>query len=453
MERQGTELANKHSDELAHWRSSWSSVVMLAQEIYALKTEARHGSLIDLKSEKAREEKIRKIWDEIADALKNYGEFQRESALIKLRVIQSQALSGNFHQHEVDSIDWKTAGMEQSQPMLLIQIYYKEAKNLLSKGREVEAVALLQTCRSLLTHIDPAAREQRYIHAMLTELSGDLHLRAQPKDAVKSYLMAIDKLRAEVNDMPASARLRNKLAQLCQNVSVLPSVDGDDDWLANLKQEAFKQASWLVKQDPQSKSAHLILAQLDIRTAEESLRHGELAKVDVLLKRSSQSLKLGGGDPVMQSWIEGMHAFMAWDKGYETAAMKLMDGQISTLASLVESDPSNAAACTRCAALLWVRSMMHPSVDNARSDELKALECLSSVLTGPASLQEISARRMSAMILCDLAEIEMDSGSKTKARDYLIRSEKLWGEMRLKWGVPDEDRVLVDWCSHQLKLL
>ena len=75
------------------------------------------------------------------------------------------------------------------------------------------------------------------------------------------------------------------------------------------------------------------------------------------------------------------------------------------------------------------------------------------MLTGPASLQEISARRMSAMILCDLAEIELDAGSKTKARDYLLRSKKLWGEQRLKWGVAAEDLVLVDWCARQLRLL
>ena len=449
MEKQNKELAV----ELDRWRASLGKVVMLAQEVYALKIEARHGSLMDLESEKTREDKIRNLWTEIAEGLKNYDEFQRERALIQLRVIQSQALSGKFHQLELDSIDWKTADMEQERPMLLTRIYYKQAKNLLSTGRNVEAVALVQSCMKLVKEIDQGRGEQSYTLAMLSELSGDLSLKEQPKDAVKSYLSAIEALREVISEVPTNAELRNKLAQLCQDLSVVPPVEGNSDWGDKLKREAHKQATWLVKRYPERKSAHLILAKLDINAAEESLRDGELAKVDDLLERSHQSLKRGGDDVVMQSWIEGMRAFMAWDKGYRTSAMKLMNSQISKLVKFVESDPKNTAARSRCAALLWVRSMMQLSVDKARPDGLEALEYLSTVFSGPGSLHEMSARRMSAIILCDLAEIEIESGSKNKARDYLIRAQRLWGEMRRKWGVPDEDRELQHWCTHQLTLL
>ena len=441
------------TDELDRWKTSLHKVVMLSQDIYALKTEARHGSLMDLENEKERENQIRKLWTEIGESLKNYDEFESERALIKLRVIQSQALSGEFSQQELDSIDWKTADMEREQATLLIRIYYKQARNLLSKDEKVEAEALVESCMKLAKLTDQRGSEESYILAMLSKMNGDLSLKEQPKEALKSYLIAVESLKEVIEEEPASAALRNQLAQLCQDLSVVPSIEGNRDCGDKLKQETLKQASWLVERYSEYKSAHLILAQLDISAAEECLRNGELAKVDDLLERSHQSLERGGGDVVMQSWIDGMHAFMAWNKGYRTSATKLMNTQVSKLLALVENEPVNAAARSRCAALLWVRSMMQLSEDNARSDGLKALECLSSVITGPGSLHEMSARRMSAIILCDLAEMEMESGSETKARDYLIRSGKLWAEMRLKWGLPDEDRELVNWCAHQLTLL
>ncbi|MGJ8673180.1 hypothetical protein [Rubritalea sp.] len=449
MEKQYVERGK----ELERLRQSMQKVVGLSQEIYALKTEARQSSLIDLESDEEREEAIRKSWGELSELLKGGDVFERERELIKLRVIESQALSGGFDQQELDSIDWSTAKLEQERSMILARIYYKQAKKLESAGKAAEAVVLVESCWSVLPEMDQDGVEYLYVSAMLSEIDGDLRLKEQPKLALKSYLTAVDSLSEMVAEVPSNNKVRFKLAQLSHDVSVMPSVDGSSDWSNSLKKLAGEQAAWLVKQNSEYSRAHLILAKLHVSEAEKCLRDRDLSKVKNLLDKASQSLKLGGGDVLVQASIEEVHAFMAWERGAQVSAVELMDRQVKELAALIASDPSNQAAYCRCATLLWVRSMMQTSSEKARGDGNKALELLSSVLSGPSFLSALSAERMSARILCDLAEIEISSGSKIKAKGYLVRSEKLWREMRHKWGLSDADIEMEHWCAHQLTLL
>lgn len=448
-EKESTELAS----ELVYLKSSLAKVVLLAQELYALKTEFRHDSLMELEDDKGREDKIREIWTELSDDLNDCGDFERESALIKLRVTQSRALSGEFDQQELDSIDWKTADMQQEQLMILARIYYKQAKNQLAVGRKADARLLLKSAEVLVQSMNRECTEYPYVVAMLSEINGDLNLKGQPKEALKSYLSAAHSLQEVIDEVPANAELRSKLAELCQNMSVMSPDGSSSDWGKRLEQKAHEQATWLVSRYPERKKAHLILAKLEINAAENCVRNGDFASADSLLVKAEQMLKRVDGDTLIQSSLDCVRSFMAWDRGYQTSAMKQMNSQISELMTMVESQPKDVAARCQCAALLRVRSMMQRNQEKANSDNLKALEYLSPVLNGTASIHDMSARRMSARILCDLAEGEMGSGSKTKARDYLIRSGKLWGEMRLKWGVSYEDRELEHWCSRQLTLL
>ncbi|MFC5051603.1 hypothetical protein ACFPK9_13440 [Rubritalea spongiae] len=445
--------AEEAGKELSGLRESIQKMVGLSQEIYALKTEARHGVLLDLEDEKAREQAIQKSWEELSKSLAEDAAFEGERALINLRVLQSQALAGEIELHDLGSIDWEAAGMEQERALILARIYYKHARNLASQGKQAEAEALVESCIELMQNMEQATEEHNYISGMFFEVKGDLKLKEEPRVALKHYLTAIKFLDAVVKDAPDSRKLRTKLAQLCQSVSVLPSIDGKSAWSEELKQQAREQASWLVAQDPQCRSAHLLLAKLDVVAAEDCLRERKLSKVDDLLGSAKRSLDLGGGDVLIQSSLDGVRAFLAWDKGNQRSAIELMDRQVDALNGLLVAEPDNVSAYCRCAALLWARSMMQTSTVKARSDGDRALDLLASVLSGPACLRSVSARRMSARILCDLAEIEMHAGSKRKAKDYLVRSEKLWAEIRSQWGLSAEDREMEHWCVYQLTLL
>ncbi|MFC4995581.1 hypothetical protein [Rubritalea tangerina] len=436
--------------EIEQWKETMRDMVSLVQEVYVLKTESRHAPLLDLENEKQRDEKLRTRWLEIQKKIEESEGLEEASAKIQLGVAYAAALAGAYDREALEQGDWELAGLEHERPMVLSRICYQQALAHQARQQKKEAAEWVRVGKEWAKALDAEGLERAYVLGMFAKLEGDIHLKEDARGALGHYLLAVDLLGRVVEVNPEAYSIRSLLLELGSGMSSWPS--SNKDWEEKVHAVVREQAEWILEHHPEKRKAHLALARLDIMMAERCLREREMKKVDTLLARAGKCLSEGGGDVLLQSSLEGMKAFIAWDKGYRSVAIQRMDKQVVLLEKLAQEDGGSAAAHYRRAAMLWERSMMQMQSAKAKADAEGAIGILSEVLVGAGCFEAMEARRLKAMILCDLAEMEMDRGQKSQARDYLRRSGKLWDELRAQWGESEEDRELARWCAHQLTL-
>jgi tetratricopeptide (TPR) repeat protein len=435
------------------WDASIGNVVDLTQEIYALKTEARYDVLQAMEGEMEREQKIHALWSELAELLKGFDEFESERATIEIRVAQAQVYSNLASLNALDKCDWRGAELEGDRAKSLSRIYYKKAQGLLAAGSRGVAASVLQRAEKVSSNLKIGSGEASYIQGKLVALSSELRLRDNPKDALEDLGAAIELLENAVEEEPKNCLLRKELMHLCQQVCATDMGDSHADLIEESRGKARAQAVWLIENSADSACAHLLIAQLDSARAERCLRNGDDEEAERLLKKAKVSLKVSGGDVVTEASLNGVRAFILWNKGYRTSAVRLLDSELQKLDTLIENGSSCDSSRYRSAALLWERGMMQLDQNKALTDGVRAVEQLSEVIGGAGSVYQMPASRMSALVLCDLAEIKLGMGDRSTAREFLIRSESLWEQIAQKYGVSEEDRGVAQWCKRQLAQL
>ncbi|SHK05421.1 hypothetical protein SAMN02745181_3139 [Rubritalea squalenifaciens DSM 18772] len=450
-------LFEKHKlaaeSEIDHWKRPMSKLLGTLTDVYSMKLASKDPIYGEFENKEEVSRRVQQSWEELAQDLSYYEEYRKEEALLRVRLLESYAAEKKWSQVKPEEIDWKSAGKEAEKPMILAKTYYSMAMHYLSTGNQADGQKSLDLCRKYAAEVKGDEVKLAYTRAMLDLLKGRQIVAEDPAGSLKYFKSAIAGLDKVVVKVPSSVMVRSEFAKACRD-GVMLSMEGNDAaWGEELQKQAKQNASWLVKHHPEVKLPHLMYAELDIAEAEECVRSGREDEVEPLLKRAEKSIKAAGGDVVLESSVEGVRAFIAWNKGYLTKAKQEMQSEINKVSKLVSREPANIEARYRLSALLWELSSMHTDREGALKDGHAAAEQLRILLKAGAGAREASVRRMAALVLSDLGHLSAEKGDKTIAKQCFGEAKQHWGYLRDKWGDCAEYREGEAWCSYKLRRL
>lgn len=431
-------LAEKARSEVEQWRAPMKETLDTVQDVYAMKVGANSQVLREMENHSARSVEILKKWEGLCELLSKRGGYAREVALLRVRMAEGYASAGILSKVDLVNIDWKAAGLEARAPDIATRVYFTATNGLLAAGKGDVALKYLDKCKVAAANIKSSEENKLYARAMISLLEGQLAVSKEPTVALKHYLSAIEDLRKVVVAMPKNVPMRMAFAQACMDGSMLTEVGENAGLGEKLRKEAHSHAYWLAKRNPEVKLPHILSAEIDIVLAEEQLRGGERGMVGPLLERAEASLKLAGGDVLLESAIKGVRAFIVWDLGKRKEAREMIDGAIERVERLTREEPANVDARYRLASLIWERSSMHVSPSDAIKDGRAAAVILIDLVRSGAGKREAGSRRMIAIIYGDIGHLAASVGENALAKQYFEQALGQWKYLMEKWGKSDE---------------
>lgn len=434
-------------------RQSVALIVESLQDVYAIKYESNNPVLQELENTSQRSAEVRKKWEEICTLLESEGGFEKEVALLRLRIAQSCMAAGQWQKADIAKINWEAAGLKERKADIMTRLYYGLAVAQMDAGKRKEAEESLQKCLNAASQIAEGSESMSYAQAMANMLQAKLQISDNPAVALKHYIAAIGHLRQVVVEVPNNVRLRCTFTQACMDGALMTAGGESAGWSEKLRNEAHGHAFWLVKNHPELELGHELCAENDIFMAEKKLRDGEIEAVEPYLQRAEKSLLEIGGNARLESSITGVRAFLQWDKGERETAAEMMARAISSMQEYSMRNPEDAEAKFRLASLLWERSAMRMSKSESIEDGRLAALKLADLVKQGAGRRESAARRMIAIIFGDIGHMAAESGQKEKAKQYFQSARDQWSYLSSKWGECDEYREGMRWCTSRLNSL
>ncbi len=438
------------------WRTPLKDALAISQDIYAMKWQSNSHVLNDMENHSARTVTICEKWEELCQKLAPYPEMAPEIAKLRIRLAQAYSGLGIIGRINFEKIDWKAAEMEAERPKIEAHVWFSVATQFAKAGKLEEAKKYLASARASTEKIaeDPKRPEQKeYYLAMMHLLEANIAASNDPDVALKNYIAASEKLSTIITAVPTNTKLHTAFIQACLDGAMLSEGGTSAGQADALRKKAYSQINKLIEKNPKIEKPHLLYAELKTLEAEQLLRDGEQYKASKVLDQARAAEKKGGSDVLVAASIDGIQAFIHWDHGERTKAIKIIDGAINRVKNFKESEPNNHEADYRLASLYWVKSSMRIKPNDAILDGQTAVKYLVELVQKGAGKREASARRMIAIIYGDIGHQAYSTNQKKVAKQYFEQAQKQWLYLAKNWGECDEYKEGQRWCSWRIKSL